>query len=60
MKGRSISLSAAVVRDSEFLKLFTHELAHFIDIYSLGGAPDTDSSNVFYRISWQDARTKLA
>ena len=60
MKGRSITLSAAVVRDSEFLKLFVHELAHFIDIYRLTGDTITDPSQAFYRISWQDARTKLA
>jgi hypothetical protein len=33
MKGRSITLSSLVARDAEFLKLFIHELSHFVDIY---------------------------
>lgn len=60
MKWRSITLSAAVTRDSEFLKLFAHEFAHFVDIYRLTGDMITDPSQIFYRISWQDPRTKLA
>lgn len=35
MRGQFISLSAKVVRDSEFLKLFIHELGHYVDIYVL-------------------------
>jgi hypothetical protein len=60
MKGRAISLSALVTRDSEFLKLFAHEFAHFVDIYRLTGDATSDPSNMFYRISWQSATTKLA
>jgi hypothetical protein len=60
MQARKISLSAGVTRDAEFLKLFVHELAHFIDIYRLTGDSRTDPSYLFYRISWRDVTTKLA
>lgn len=56
MQGKSITLSANIVRDGEFLKLLTHELGHYVDIYTLVGS--TDPSDVFYRISWQDKTTK--
>ena len=35
MQGRSITLSATVLRDGEFLKLLVHELGHYTDIYDL-------------------------
>jgi len=35
MRGRDITLSALVARDTEFTKLFVHEFAHFVDIYIL-------------------------
>lgn len=35
MQGKLITLSSRVSKDSEFLKLFVHELGHFIDIYVL-------------------------
>lgn len=35
MRDARISLSPYVTRDSEFTKLFVHELAHYIDIYTL-------------------------
>ena len=60
MQARKSSLSAGVTRDAEFLKLFVHELAHFIDIYRLTGDSRTDPSYLFYRISWRDVSTKLA
>lgn len=61
MKWRSIILSALVDRDSEFLKLFVHEFAHFVDIYVLvreGKTPDISLD--FYNISWQSASIKKA
>lgn len=45
MTGRSITLSSGVSRDSEFLKLFTHELGHFVDIYILVMSGDKDVSS---------------
>ena len=34
MQNTKISLSPYVTRDTEFTKLFIHELAHYIDIYT--------------------------
>lgn len=34
MQDARISLSPYVARDTEFTKLFVHELAHYIDIYT--------------------------
>lgn len=59
MQGRSITLSAKVARDDEFVKLFIHELAHYIDIYTLAGTRYvSDPSDKFYTISWIDKTTK--
>jgi hypothetical protein len=60
MTGNQIRLSMNVARDSEFLGLFVHEFAHFIDINVLTH-PDSmlDPSNDFYSISWEDTKTKL-
>ncbi len=61
MKDAQISLSPYVIRDTEFIKLFIHELAHYIDIYTL--VPNTlgsDISDEFYRISWQSPTVKWA
>ncbi len=59
MQGRSITLSAHVLRDGEFLKLFIHELWHYIDIYTLvPWRVSSDPSDRFYTISWQDKTTK--
>lgn len=59
MQGHTITLSATVIRDSEFVKLLVHEVGHYVDIYSLiadGG--NTDPSELFYTISWIDKTTK--
>lgn len=59
MTGRSIRLSPNVVKESEFVQLLVHEIAHYIDIYSLialGKNPDPSSH--FYEISWEGSRTK--
>lgn len=54
-----MKLSATVDRDSEFIKLFTHELGHFIDIYVLRATNTTaDPSESFYAISWKSANVK--
>jgi hypothetical protein len=60
MKWRNISLSSHIARDSEFLKLFLHELAHFVDIYILKNIWGKDLSHNFYTISWQNPNTKRA
>lgn len=59
MQGNLITLSSRVSRDSEFLKLFVHELGHFIDVYVLRSAQDSpDPSREFYDISWKTATVK--
>ena len=35
MRDAQISLSPYVAKDAEFIKLFVHELAHYIDLYIL-------------------------
>ena len=61
MQGRSITLSASVLSDSEFIQLFTHELGHYIDIYSIvADSKGSDPSDIFYRVSWSDKTTKNA
>ncbi len=60
MTGNQIRLSMNVNRDSEFLALFVHEFAHFIDINVLTNLdPILDPSNDFYAISWEDTKVKL-
>jgi hypothetical protein len=49
-----------VIREGEFVKLFIHEFAHFIDIYILTSTSGVDPSDEFYNISWEDAYTKHA
>jgi len=54
MKNAQIFLSPYINRDGEFVKLFIHELAHYIDIYNLVAyGKNRDISNDFYAISWQ-------
>ena len=60
MTGRSITLSASIEKDAEFLKLFVHELAHFVDIYVLMWLWSKDPSKEFYQISWESSTTKRA
>lgn len=60
IKWRDISLSSLIARDSEFLKLLVHELAHFVDIYMLPNKWGKDISHDFYKISWQNSTTKRA
>jgi hypothetical protein len=59
MKGRTIRLSPHVSRDSEFIKLLVHEVAHYVDIYYLVSKKNqNDPSELFYRISWENKKTK--
>lgn len=59
MRDAQISLSPYVSRDSEFTKLFVHELAHYIDIYTIVSDKNgVDVSDNFYTISWQKPTTK--
>lgn len=59
MRDAQISLSPYIVRDTEFAKLFIHELAHYIDIYSIvAGSTGHDVSEDFYHISWQKPTVK--
>lgn len=59
MTGRSIRLSPSVVKESEFVQLLVHEIAHYIDIYSLISLGNTtDPSSHFYDISWEWSKTK--
>lgn len=59
MRNAQISLSPYIVRDTEFTKLFVHELAHYIDIYAFfSNGIRRDISNDFYRISWQSPTAK--
>ena len=61
MRDAQISLSPYIARDSEFAKLFVHELAHYIDLYVLvSGKNGTDISDTFYYVSWQKPTVKRA
>lgn len=60
IRGKEMKLSAQVIADAEFIKLFTHELAHFVDIYVLRSSANfSDPSLDFYKISWKSVKTKL-
>ena len=59
MQGKSITLSAKVAFDSEFIKLLVHEVGHYVDIYSLLARDGRDVSDDFYHISWSAKDTKL-
>lgn len=57
--GGNMKISSHIARDAEFVQLFTHELGHFIDIMILrGNQTSPDLSQDFYKISWQDVKTK--
>lgn len=61
MRDAQISLSPYVARDTEFTKLFIHELAHYIDIYAIiANKSGYDISDDFYHISWQKPTIKRA
>lgn len=59
MKGKQITLSSSVQKDSEFIQLFIHEIAHYVDMYTfIKTSRRTDASDIFYAISWQNKNTK--
>ncbi len=58
MTGRSITLSPYVARDSEFIKLLAHEIAHYVDIHYLIANGGIDPSETFYAISWSNTTIK--
>lgn len=59
IRGKNIIVSSHILQNGEFLKLFIHELAHFIDLYFLRATDlHTDPSHEFYRISWQSPYVK--
>lgn len=61
IRNKEIFLSPHILQTGEFLKLFVHELGHFVDLYILRASPDqSDPSREFYRISWNSAHVKHA
>lgn len=59
IKWREINISATILNDWEFFKLFIHELGHFLDLYILRASKNqADPSNDFYKISWQSTLVK--
>ena len=59
MSGKSIRLSPSVAKEAEFIQLLVHEVAHYIDIYSLTSlGKNSDPSSYFYEISWEGSKTK--
>lgn len=59
IKWREIRISSSVLDDSEFFKLFSHELGHFFDLYILRPTKNyADPSLDFYKISWKTTTTK--
>lgn len=55
MKSKHIYMYDAAKLDvEEFLTVFIHEYAHFIDIIWLSPSVSWDISNNFYALSWQD------
>ena len=57
--GQNITLSAHIWKDGEFVKLFVHELAHYVDIYFLLPTRNgQDPSDSFYAISWEKPLVK--
>ncbi len=54
-----VSLIVTIPSESEMIKVFTHELAHVIDLeYLLPGSFSRDPSEIFYDISWIALKTK--
>lgn len=61
MQDAKILISPYILRDTEFTKLFIHELAHYIDIYAYSPSwSGYDVSDDFYHISWQTPNIKRA
>jgi hypothetical protein len=48
-----------LLQNPEIVSVFIHEIAHFIDIYTLNSnnSDDEDYSYYFYDISWDSTKT---
>ncbi len=54
MKQKTIKMFGVTELDQdEFLSVFTHEFAHYLDIYFFSRDRGSDISNRFYDISWK-------
>ena len=59
MRGKDMQVSSSMASDAEFLQVFVHELAHYVDISVLQmTAQHPDPSQEFYAISWRSAYIK--
>lgn len=57
MSNKSVKLFWALkMSDREFLSVFIHEFAHYIDIYFLEKKVIKDLSEYFYEISWESSK----
>jgi len=58
MKNRTIKIFDPLeMPQDEFLAIFTHEFAHYLDLYYFSKTPLWDTSNDFYDISWDSTKT---
>ncbi len=58
MKNKTIKIFDPQQLDMpEFLALFTHEFAHYLDLYYFSKSPFWDRSEDFYSISWESTKT---
>ena len=58
MKNRTIKIfDPKQLEMPEFLALFTHEFAHYLDLYYFSKSPFGDVSDNFYAISWESTKT---
>lgn len=59
MKNKNISLFwANKDNTNEYISVFIHEFAHYIDLYFLEKKVFLDISDKFYKISWETTKTK--
>ena len=58
MKNKTIKIFDPLqFESSEFLALFTHEFAHYLDLYYFSRTPFWDISQGFYDVSWESTKT---
>ena len=61
MKNKTIKIFDPLdMSDSEFLWVFVHEFAHYLDLYFFSKNPFWDPSEDFYAISWESTKTMKA
>ncbi|MFZ4461206.1 MAG: hypothetical protein ACOYN2_01310 [Patescibacteria group bacterium] len=54
-----VSMTVAIPTESEFLKVFVHELGHIVDLHFLkSGVLTSDPSDQFYEYSWVEYNQK--